>query len=181
MAISQVLCGRLSSNHATMECSWRQHIRDMIGYGAHPPHPQWPNGRLALNFVLNYEKARASFADGDGYSEMGSLSQAGRRARRRNRTNMAAVGLADPPPFRRHRLLVVRCERHPPSPGYCAGRYDVRCHGWRWSTMNSTPRRSARNHGATASAHSRPDRAGWLAARASIPGPRAEAFPTRCP
>ncbi len=55
--------------------------RDMIGYGATPPDPKWPNGtRLALNFVLNFEEgSEPSFADGDGYSEAGlteSSSQA---------------------------------------------------------------------------------------------------------
>jgi allantoinase len=31
--------------------------RDMVGYGATPPHPHWPgNARLALQFVVNYEE-----------------------------------------------------------------------------------------------------------------------------
>ena len=31
--------------------------RDLIGYGAHPPHPHWPDhARIALQFVLNYEE-----------------------------------------------------------------------------------------------------------------------------
>ena len=31
--------------------------RDMIGYGATPPEPNWPGGaRLALSFVINYEE-----------------------------------------------------------------------------------------------------------------------------
>ena len=31
--------------------------RDMIGYGANPPHPNWPdNARIALQFVVNYEE-----------------------------------------------------------------------------------------------------------------------------
>jgi allantoinase len=31
--------------------------RDLIGYGARPPHPHWPgNARIALQFVLNYEE-----------------------------------------------------------------------------------------------------------------------------
>lgn len=31
--------------------------RDMIGYGAHPPHAQWPDGaKIAVSFVLNYEE-----------------------------------------------------------------------------------------------------------------------------
>ena len=31
--------------------------RDMVGYGARPPHPQWPGGaRIAVQFVVNYEE-----------------------------------------------------------------------------------------------------------------------------
>ncbi|PSW18300.1 allantoinase PuuE [Photobacterium sanctipauli] len=31
--------------------------RNLIGYGAKPPHPQWPgNARVAVSFVLNYEE-----------------------------------------------------------------------------------------------------------------------------
>jgi allantoinase len=31
--------------------------RDLIGYGARPPHPHWPGqARIALQFVLNYEE-----------------------------------------------------------------------------------------------------------------------------
>jgi len=31
--------------------------RDLIGYGANPPDPKWPNGaRIAVQFVLNYEE-----------------------------------------------------------------------------------------------------------------------------
>ncbi|RFA24473.1 allantoinase [Alkalilimnicola ehrlichii] len=31
--------------------------RDLVGYGAEPPDPRWPNGaRLAVQFVLNYEE-----------------------------------------------------------------------------------------------------------------------------
>ena len=41
--------------------------RDMIGYGAAPPHAQWPGGaRIALQFVLNYEEGgEASVLHGD--------------------------------------------------------------------------------------------------------------------
>ena len=45
--------------------------RDLIGYGAEPPDPQWPNGaRLALQIVLNYEEgAENSVLHGDAASE----------------------------------------------------------------------------------------------------------------
>ena len=45
--------------------------RDLIGYGASPPHAQWPDGaRVALQFVLNYEEgAENCVLDGDAGSE----------------------------------------------------------------------------------------------------------------
>lgn len=45
--------------------------RDMIGYGASPPHPQWPGGaRIALSFVLNYEEGgERNVLHGDRTSE----------------------------------------------------------------------------------------------------------------
>jgi allantoinase len=46
-------------------------IRDFVGYGRRPPHPQWPGAaRIALNFCINYEEgSEPSFADGDGVTE----------------------------------------------------------------------------------------------------------------
>ena len=43
--------------------------RDLIGYGANPPNPNWPGqARLALNFVLNFEEgSEPSVPDGDGH------------------------------------------------------------------------------------------------------------------
>jgi putative urate catabolism protein len=45
--------------------------RDLIGYGAHPPHAQWPHqARIAVQFVLNYEEgAEQSVLHGDAGSE----------------------------------------------------------------------------------------------------------------
>jgi len=45
--------------------------RDLIGYGEHPPHANWPNGaRIAVQFVLNYEEgAERSILHGDEVSE----------------------------------------------------------------------------------------------------------------
>jgi len=45
--------------------------RDLIGYGEHPPHAQWPNdARVAVQFVLNYEEgAERSILHGDPASE----------------------------------------------------------------------------------------------------------------
>ena len=45
--------------------------RDLIGYGAHPPRPQWPgDARIAVQFVLNYEEgAERAILHGDEVSE----------------------------------------------------------------------------------------------------------------
>ncbi len=45
--------------------------RDLIGYGANPPHAEWPNGaRVAVQIVMNYEEgSEYSIPDGDGISE----------------------------------------------------------------------------------------------------------------
>lgn len=45
--------------------------RDMIGYGRHPIHPQWPNkARVALQIVINYEEGGENcILHGDAASE----------------------------------------------------------------------------------------------------------------
>ena len=45
--------------------------RDLVGYGATPPDPCWPNGaRVAVQFVINYEEgAENSVLNGDAGSE----------------------------------------------------------------------------------------------------------------
>lgn len=62
--------------------------RDLVGYGATPPDPQWPGGaRVAVQFVINYEEgAERSVELGDAESEaflsemVGAQSQPGARA-----------------------------------------------------------------------------------------------------
>ncbi|CAA0089728.1 Peptidoglycan deacetylase [Mycolicibacterium vanbaalenii] len=45
--------------------------RDMVGYGADPPHPRWPGqANIAVQFVLNYEEgAESNVLHGDAASE----------------------------------------------------------------------------------------------------------------
>jgi len=45
--------------------------RDLIGYGANPPHPRWPDdARIAVQFVLNFEEGgEASPLHGDAHAE----------------------------------------------------------------------------------------------------------------
>jgi putative urate catabolism protein len=122
----------------------------MIGYGATPPDPQWPNGaRLALNFVINFEEgSEASFADGDGYSESG-LTESGGQDQGVQGRDLAAesmyeygsrVGfwrLMHTFQARQLPLTVFGCalalERHPPAAqAIVQAGYDICCHGWRW-------------------------------------------------
>jgi allantoinase len=48
-----------------------QYPRDLIGYGANPPHADWPGGaRIAVQLVLNYEEGgEASVLHGDAGAE----------------------------------------------------------------------------------------------------------------
>jgi putative urate catabolism protein len=124
--------------------------RDMIGYGAQPPHPRWPNAaRLAVNFVLNFEEgSEPSFADGDGYSEA-SLTESGGQGQGVPGRDLAAESMYEYGSrigfWRLLRLFQVRqlpltifgcalaLERHPPAARAIAeAGYDVCCHGWRW-------------------------------------------------
>lgn len=54
-----------------MSDTYKNYPRDLIGYGANPPHAQWPDGaRIAVQFVLNYEEgAENSVLHGDPASE----------------------------------------------------------------------------------------------------------------
>ncbi len=49
----------------------RQYPRDMVGYGANPPHPHWPGeARVAVQFVVNYEEGgENNILHGDAGSE----------------------------------------------------------------------------------------------------------------
>ncbi len=46
--------------------------RNLHGYGANPPDPQWPDGaRVAVSFVLNYEEGgENTIVNGDPTSEV---------------------------------------------------------------------------------------------------------------
>ena len=46
--------------------------RNLVGYGAHPPDPQWPGeARIAVSFVLNYEEGgENTILNGDPASEV---------------------------------------------------------------------------------------------------------------
>jgi allantoinase len=124
--------------------------RDMIGYGATPPNPNWPNGaRLALNFVLNYEEgSEYSIGDGDGVTDAGLVELQNSPVSRGER-DLAAESMYE---FgsrvgfwrlmrifaeRNLPMTVYACalalERNPPAAAAIkAADHDICCHGWRW-------------------------------------------------
>ena len=65
----------------------KRYPRNMIGYGANPPDPQWPNGaKIAVQIVLNYEEGgENNVLHGDAASEaflsdiVGAAQWAGQR------------------------------------------------------------------------------------------------------
>jgi len=123
--------------------------RDMIGYGAHPPHPRWPgDARLALQIVLNYEEgSENSVLHGDAGSEtflsdiIGAQSFADRH---RSMESLFEYGsragawrlLRE---FERRAIPVtvfgvaMALERHPElTKAMVAAGHEIACHGWRW-------------------------------------------------
>ena len=133
----------------------RKMDRDIIGYGAHPPNPHWPNpggsgpARLAVNFVLNFEEgSEPSIGDGDPASEWGLTEYGGTSPGVIGR-DLAAEGMfaygSRVGFWRILRLFAARdlpmtvfgcalaLERNPPAAAAIkAAGHDLCCHGWRW-------------------------------------------------
>ncbi len=125
-------------------------IRDLIGYGANPPHPRWPGGaRLAINFVLNYEEG-SEYATGlgDGVSDV-FLTEMSSSPVPRGERDLAAESMFEYGSRvgfwrimrlfeeRRLPLTVFGCamalEQNPAAAkAIVAAGHDVCCHGWRW-------------------------------------------------
>lgn len=131
--------------------------RDLVGYGAHPPDPHWPNeARIAVSIVLNYEEGgEYSVLHGDDHAEF----------------NLTDVGVQEPLRGARHlnvesafeygsrvgfweitRLLLAQqvdatvyavglaLERNPEAAAAIAGSgFEVACHGQRWIDYHSVP------------------------------------------
>jgi putative urate catabolism protein len=124
--------------------------RDLIGYGANPPHPKWPgDARIAINFVMNYEEgSEPSIPDGDGVSEGGltevAAADPGRQGRDLAAESMfeygSRVGFWRVMRIFQERGLpltafgcALALERHPPAAqALAAAGADICSHGWRW-------------------------------------------------
>jgi allantoinase len=128
----------------------KDHVRDLIGYGANPPDPKWPGGaRIALNFVINIEEgSEPSIQDGEGYTEVQHTEAYG-RAQGLTGRDLAGEGMFE---FgsrvgiwrllrmfeeRKLPLTLFACalalERNPAlAAAVRASQHEVCSHGWRW-------------------------------------------------
>lgn len=137
--------------------------RDIAGYGAQPPHAQWPGqARVAVQFVLNYEEgAENSVLHGDAGSEqflsemfnpaayparhisMEGIYEYGSRAgvwrilrefeKRKLPLTVFGVGMA--------------LQRHPElSAAFQSLGHEIACHGWRWIHYQNIDETTEREH-----------------------------------
>ena len=135
--------------------------RDLIGYGASPPDPKWPNGaRLALNFVLNYEEGSESSDHDDGFSEVTLTEVPASDVKGRDLAAESMFEYGSRVGFwrilrqfqeRSLPMTVFGCalalERHPPAAAAIrAAGYDLCCHGWRWVKHYELDEATERDH-----------------------------------
>jgi putative urate catabolism protein len=124
--------------------------RDLVGYGAYPPDPQWPGkARLALQIVLNYEEgSEYSIPDGDNHSEtyLGEVPGASMGPGKRDLIVESIYEYGSRAGFwRLLRLFAERSlpitvfgaalalERNPDAArAVVAAGHEICCHGWRW-------------------------------------------------
>jgi putative urate catabolism protein len=124
--------------------------REMIGYGADPPHAQWPGeARIAVQFVINYEEgAENSILHGDPAAEalLSELvdAQPARGMRNMNMESFYEYG-SRAGFWRLHRAFTARqvpvtvygvamaLERNPEAvAGMVAADWEIATHGYRW-------------------------------------------------
>jgi len=141
----------------------REYPRDLIGYGAYPPHAQWPgNARIAVQFVLNYEEGgencvlhgdvgseqflsgmAAPPAFADRHLSMESIYEYGSRVgvwrilrefeQRGLPLTVFGVGMA--------------LERHPElTRAFVELGHEIACHGWRWIHYQDVDEATEREH-----------------------------------
>jgi putative urate catabolism protein len=139
-------------------------MRDLVGYGANPPDPKWPDGaRLALSFVLNYEEGGENTPlEGDPASEaflhevVGAPATVGRR--NLNTESMFEYG-SRAGFWRVHRIFTSHglvltvyavaqaLERNPEAArAMVDAGWEVASHGWRWIDYMEMPEDEERAH-----------------------------------
>jgi putative urate catabolism protein len=138
--------------------------RDMVGYGARPPHPHWPAGaRLALQFVINYEEGgENSILHGDAASEAFLTETVGAQplpgARQVNTESVYEYG-SRAGFWRLHRLFTGRhlpvtvygvtmaMARNPAAvEAMLAADWEIATHGYRWIDYQFMPEEMEREH-----------------------------------
>lgn len=138
--------------------------RDLVGYGANPPHPQWPgDAKIAVQIVLNYEEgSEYSIPDGDRHSEIylrevpgASMGQGMRDLQVESVYEYGSrVGF-----WRLLRLFkekgikvtifgaALALERNPEAVrAIVEAGYDICCHGWRWIGYHLLDEAEEREH-----------------------------------
>lgn len=147
-----------------MSVSFPDYPRDLVGYGAHPPDPQWPgNARLAVQFVLNYEEgAENSVLHEDDQSEVYLSEIVGLQPldgqRQLTVESMYEYG-ARKGVWRLLRLFSehdvpltvfgvgMALERNPDAAAAMAeAGHEVASHGWRWIDYHNVPCEVERQH-----------------------------------
>jgi putative urate catabolism protein len=138
--------------------------RDMVGYGARPPHPHWPaNARLALQFVINYEEGgENSILHGDAASEAFLTETVGAQplpgVRQVNTESVYEYG-SRAGFWRLHRLFTGRhlpvtvygvamaMARNPAAvEAMLAADWEIATHGYRWIDYQFMPAETEREH-----------------------------------
>ena len=144
---------------------WRiSSARDLVGYGAEPPDPRWPEGaRVALSFVLNYEEGGENTPlEGDPAAEaylhevVGAPATVGQR--NLNVESMFEFG-SRAGFWRVHRLFARHglpltvyavgqaLERNPEAArAMVDAGWEVASHGWRWIDYAEMPEDEEREH-----------------------------------
>ncbi|MEM9452126.1 MAG: polysaccharide deacetylase family protein, partial [Cyanobacteria bacterium P01_E01_bin.6] len=142
----------------------RPYPRDLIGYGQHPPHPQWPNqARIAVQFVINYEEGGENcILHGDSASEsflsesIGATPLLG--VRNLNMESFYEYG-SRAGFWRLHRLFTQRhipvtvyavamaMERNPDAvAAMIAADWEIASHGYRWIDYQYVGEETEREH-----------------------------------
>ena len=142
----------------------KHYPRDMVGYGAHRPHPHWPNNaRLALQFVVNYEEGgENTILHGDAASEAFLSEIVGAQpwpgARHMNMESIyeygSRVGF-----WRLHRAFTERAmpvtvfgvamalQRNPEAvAAMLAADWEIASHGYRWIDYHAVDEATEREH-----------------------------------
>ena len=137
--------------------------RDLVGYGEHPPHAQWPGqARIAVQFVLNYEEGgENSVLHGDagseqflsemfnppafparhlsmeGIYEYGSRAGVWRLLREFEKRAMPLTVFG----------VSMALERHPElTRAFVELNHEIACHGWRWIHYQQVDEATERQH-----------------------------------